>query len=470
MGDKEEQKLKEGLPTAPQGKLAKANAEPIVNFRPQAGTPTLHQLGKLASAFNPPDGKGPLEGYLKEAKSLELPLDYALSTWAFVATSIVASRTLSSILGVEQRPSPRFLFAGDEINMSRLLRDMAFEVLSECEHGATLSSVNFAQTKEGLEFFESYDSVCIVDSATGLDLKTWARAPKGQIPMELLFDGIRLDRHLKTFLRATDDVPVGVSVLAGSGLNDLLSASPEANRLFGSFFVVPSLGLSTRQAYSGTELRPLRDQLFRLLPLSDIPECEVKLSSAASIKWQEMLSSLKASIESRASVGNEESAWHFRQVATPRNWFVLSLAHAIHRTFSYKGRFTGLLEVEDLEFANCNLGLNHRAWDEVEDTYEKSKHVEEAIWYLRLIQDDFAGKYSPEEGGISVVFSALRRKYCQHPGRDNKYTSREFQIHILGELQRRGLASPHPKTSRTWIFPKQMNPHELTSPPEASAV
>ncbi|NBB79783.1 MAG: hypothetical protein GVY36_10100 [Verrucomicrobia bacterium] len=127
-----------------------------------------------------------------------------------------------------------------------------------------------------------------------------------------------------------------------------------------------------------------------------------------------------------------------------------------------------MLEAEDLEFAHDNLSLNHLAWEEIEDNYEKSQHVEEAMWYLRLIQDDFSKYYSPDDGGISVGFGALRQKYCHHPGRDNKYSSREFHIHVLGELQRRGLAVPHPKMSRTWVFSKDMNPLDLLSRSAAS--
>lgn len=454
----EEEKPKEGLPGEPEAKPSKSNTGPIVSFREQSGTPTLHQLYALASAFHPPEGKGPLREFAREAQSLGLPMDYALATWAFVATSLVSSRTLHSILGVEQRATPAFLFAGDEIGMSRLLRDLAFEVLSQCTNCKTTNSIQLAQTKEGLELFKSYDSLNIIEGGASLDLKTWSRAPKGQIPMEVLLDGIRLDRQLKTFLRAADDVPTGVSVLAGSGLNELLSSSQEVKRLFGNFLVIPSLGLSGSQAYSKGELRPLRVQLDRLLPLAEIPDCELNFSKEASEKWKEMLSSHRASIEMRESVGSEDSAWHQRQVSTPRNWIVLALAHAIHRTYSHKRGFTGLLEAEDLEFANDNLILNHRAWDQTEDTYEKSKHVEEALWYLRLIQEDFSDRHSAEDGGICVDFRALRLKYCQHPGRDNKYTSREFQVHILSELQRRMLARPHPKISRTWVFSKEMNP------------
>lgn len=41
---------------------------------------------------------------------------------------------------------------------------------------------------------------------------------------------------------------------------------------------------------------------------------------------------------------------------------------------------------------------------------------EEALWYLRLIQEDFSDHHSAEDGGICVDFRALRLKYCQHPG------------------------------------------------------
>ncbi|MDQ8195093.1 hypothetical protein QEH59_11700 [Coraliomargarita sp. SDUM461004] len=464
----DEEKLEEGLPSKPATGALEGRAAPIVSFREEkSGTPTLHQLESLASNFKHPDGKGPFGEFVKEAESLQLPADYALSLWAFVATSLIATRTLHSIFGVEQRLNPAFLFAGDEIGVSRLLRDIGFEVLAECDYSKTISSVHMAQTKEGLELFKRYDSLNVVDSGPGLDLKTWTRAPKGQIPLELLFDGVRLDRYLKTFARAADDVPAGVSVLAGCGVNDLLAASPDAKRLFGSFLVVPSLGCSGRQAYSGGELKSLRNHLLRLLPLSKIPQCELRMSTAASEKWKEMLTTLKSLLTIRESVGNEESPWHYRQVSTPRNWIVLSLAHAIHRTFFYKLGFTGMLEPADLEFAHTNLDLNHRAWEQTEDTYEKSQHVEEALWYLRLIQDDFAKNYSPEDGGITVGFGALRQKYCHHPGRDSKYSSREFHIHVLGELQRRGLAAPHPKTSRTWIFSKNMD--LLKVPPKMAA-
>lgn len=437
---------------AAQTTLSGLNEPALATFRPTSGTPRSSDITKFEANLPVPES-GPWAEFVSKAIEAGYAADHANAVWLFASNHFLAPQVIYHVLGYPKRLSPTIVLAGNDISQNSSLRNMVWSVLKAKGNADLITNFVEAQSLNRLCELESSNTLTIIDFARELPpFKKWHAAPKGCLSIQHILDPEMLNVTLQSYIGVDPLHPVAISFLATHPLSSLAALDPTANYIFEQALVIPSFG-ATRSPVPLPHIQSeMRNCLGQLNSLPRDLDLEASLSPSAQSSWDDTVNLLQAKFNRHKTLGAENSSWYRRLRMFLAGAVEVAIAHAANRDLRRGSAFTPELEAADIIFAKTFMDRLQNSWDALDSIYAETREVEIAETYHRRICSDFADKYKSGMNGIFVKLADLVAKYCQHPKRNGHFSSREFELKIMGELQKSGLAQPHPKLARHWII------------------